>query len=87
MGWSKFTIVNYKLYQNGKTIIVPSVTYFVYSVYNCLSKTIKDITLIVKDNKGKVLFNNTKPESEQSEVYAISGTISLLVLNYICKNY
>ena len=84
-GWTKFTKINYRLNQNGKVKIIPSVTYFTYSEFNCSTKTIKDIKLIVKDNKGSVLFNDKKKEWEQTEIYAVPGTISTALINYLCK--
>jgi hypothetical protein len=84
-GWTKFTKYNYRLNQNGKVKIIPSVTYFTYSEFNCTTKTIKDIMLIVKDNNGNVLFNDTKKEWQQTEIYAVPGTISESLIKHLCS--
>ena len=39
--WTKFTKQNYRLNENGRIKIIPSVTYFTYSQFNCSNKTIK----------------------------------------------
>ena len=84
-GWTKFTKTNYRFNQNGRVKIIPSVTYFTYSEFNCSAKTIKDIMLIVKDNKENILFNDTKKEWQQTEIYAVPGTISESLIKHLCS--
>ena len=41
--------------------------------------------LIVKDNNGNVLFNDTKKEWQQTEIYAVPGTIRESLIKHLCS--
>lgn len=84
--WIKYSSQNYKLYKNGKTQIIPLITYTYLTELNCLNKYSKNITLIVRDQNGKIIFNETRKEEEQAIEYMVPGTIGAAILNYVCGN-
>ena len=84
--WIKYSSQNYKLYKDGKTEIIPLITYTYQTELNCLSKYSKNITLIVKDQNGKIIFNETRKKEEQAIEYIVPETIGAAIMNYVCEN-
>lgn len=83
--WTKFELKNKKYYENGKYRIIPTLIYTTLSEYDCTNNTIKDLKLIVKEPDGKVLFNETKKESEQKATFIPEDALGRSILKYLCN--